>query len=710
MKNYLLLLFIFFATLPASAVERQMEALGRGLVAIKVPSGVYLSWRVLGSEKEASYNVYKNGVLFKSVSKTEPSNLTDTSGKLTDKYLVKAIINGEEETKQSEEVTPLAQAYKTVQLNRPPAGITPPNYVGDGKTSTSYPRGQSYTYYPREGCVGDLDGDEEYDIVILWNPTNDHDNAHHGITGNTYLDGYKFDGTFLWRIDLGINIRSGSHYTQVLVSDFDGDGRAEVVCKTAPGTIDGKGKKIVLGSDDPDADYRGRSANSNCGRILAGPEYLTVFDGETGAELHTVPYEVERGNVTDWGDNYGNRSDRFLACVAYLDGVHPSAVMCRGYYEKATLVAYDFVDGELQKRWTHISDVPGQGAYGQGNHNLSVGDVDGDGFDEIIYGSCAIDQDGTMLYRTGLGHGDALHLSAMLPDRPGELQVWQVTEGQSVEYDCALIDAKTGEILWGIPGNSDNGRGLAADIDPNHPGFEMWSASVAGTYNCKGEQISPNKPAISFRFYWDGDLQDEVLDGNKWYKWNGTNVGGFTKFGDVTTYGSKKVHVCVADLFGDWREEVIMFESADSSKIRIHTTTIPTEHRLYTLMHDPTYRNAIAWQNTGYNQPPHLGFYIGGGLENIPWPEMYTPEYTSGIAEVKQNKQAAYIRDNVLTVDFETNLKAIKVYSIDGILLKRVEPLNQRTVDIPVHRNQGEILIVEAVSETEIKTFKLFNL
>ena len=707
---YLTLLFAFLAIVPASALQRQMELLDRGLVAVKVSSGVYLSWRVLGNEKDVAYNVYKNGVLFKSVSKTEPSNLTDASGKITDKYLVKAVVNGEEETTGSKEATPWAQQYKTIQLNRPPTGITPANYVSDGTTTTRYPQGQTYSYFPREGCIGDLDGDGEYDIVILWSPTNAADNAHHGITGNTVLDGYKFDGTFLWRIDLGINIRSGSHYTQVLVYDFDGDGKSEIVCKTAPGTIDGKGKKIVLGSDDPDADYRGRSMNTSCGYILNGPEYLTIFDGQTGAELHTIPYEVARGTVSSWGDNYGNRCDRFLACVAYLDGIHPSAVMCRGYYEKATLVAYDFVDGKLQKRWEHISDVPGQGAYSKGNHNLSVADTDGDGFDEIIYGSCAIDHDGTMLYRTGLGHGDAIHLSSMLPDRPGEFQVWQVTESKGVGYDAALVDAKTGEIIWGQPGSTDNGRGLAADIDPNHPGFEMWSSSISGTYNCKGELISPNKPPISFRFYWDGDLQDEVLDGNKWYKWNGVNVGGFNKFNGAVAYGSKNVHVNVSDILGDWREEVIMFEEADSSKIRIYTTITPTEHRLYTLMHDPTYRLAVAWQNTGYNQPPHLGFYIGGGLENIPWPDMHTPQYVpSGISKIKKNNSNAYILNNVLKIDSETNLKTVNVYSVDGVLLNCTGNLNQKSVDIPVFQNQGKILIVKTISDSGVNTFKLLN-
>ena len=413
-----------------------------------------------------------------------------------------------------------------------------------------------------------------------------------------------------------------------MVYDFDGDGKAELVCKTAPGTMDGKGKKIFLGTDDPEKDWRNLEMNhKTCGYILEGPEYLTIFSGETGEELHTIPYEVERGEVSSWGDSYGNRVDRFLACVAYLDGVHPSVVMCRGYYAKTTLVAYDFMNGKLVKRWKHISDVKGEGAYGQGNHNLSVADVDGDGCDEIIYGSCAINNDGTLLYRTGLGHGDAMHVANLDPDRPG-YQVWEVHEEKEAwqTYGYEMHDARTGEILWGGPTKGDNGRGLAADIDPNHRGFEMWSSGAPGIYNCKGEKISDNKPGISFRVYWDGDLQDEILNGTNLSKWNGNKAVTIHTFpGAMHCNGTKRTPNVSADLFGDWREEVVFYDANDPSKLRIYTTTIPTEHRLYTLMHDPMYRLGIAWQNTGYNQPPHLGFYIGDGLKNIPWPEMYTP-------------------------------------------------------------------------------------
>jgi rhamnogalacturonan endolyase len=302
--------------------------------------------------------------------------------------------------------------------------------------------------------------------------------------------------------------------------------------------------------------------------------------------------------------------------------------MCRGYYAKTTLTAYDFIKGKLIKRWEHISDIKGKGAYGQGNHNLSVTDVDGDGCDEIVYGSCVINNDGTVLYRTGLGHGDAMHIANLDPDRPG-YQVWEVHEEKEAwqTYGYEMHDARTGEILWGGPTKGDNGRGLAADIDPNHRGFEMWSSGAPGVYNCKGKKIADRKPSISFRIYWDGDLQDEILNKNVITKWNGWKPVTLRTFsGARHTSGSKAVPNLSADILGDWREEVILCDAEDPSKLHIYTTTIPTEHRLYTLMHDPMYRLGIAWQNVGYNQPPHLGFYIGDGLKNIPWPEMYTPQ------------------------------------------------------------------------------------
>jgi hypothetical protein len=583
-----------------------MEYLDRGLVAVKVSGGVYLSWRYLGTDDPSTgFNLYRNGVKINASLITTSTNYTDTQGTNSSAYTVKTVLNGVEQD-ESENVPVWAQQYKTLNLRRPAGGS---NSSG------------SYAYTPNDCSAGDVDGDGKYEIIVKWDPSNAKDNSQEGYTGNVYLDCYKMDGTFLWRIDLGKNIRAGAHYTQFMVYDLDGDGKAELVCKTAPGTVDGKGKNVLMGSDSPAADYRNSS-----GYVLSGPEYLTVFEGLTGGEIHTVAYNPPRGTVSAWGDNYGNRVDRFLACIAYLDGVHPSVVMCRGYYTRSTLVAYDFKDGKLAERWYHNSDRSGQGAFGEGYHNISVADADGDGYDEIIYGSACIDHDGKLLYRKGFGHGDAMHVSDMDPGRSG-LEGWFIHEDKASAYGFELRDLKTGQVIFGEKTGTDVGRGLAADIDAKHPGFEMWSAGSSNVYNCKAQAISTNKPSVNFRIYWDGDLQDELLDGTKLDKWNGNGTSRlFTayNYSNAKEVNGTKANPCLsADILGDWREEMIFFDSADPSKLLIFTTVLPTTHRLFTLMHDPVYRMGVAWQNVAYNQSPHLGFYIGDGLENVSQPDIY---------------------------------------------------------------------------------------
>lgn len=611
------------------SAQRQMEYLDRGLVAVKTENGIFLSWRLLGNESsDVRFDIYRNGVLINEMLTGEATNFIDKEGSLSDKYHVKLVVN-EIGQDVSKEVTPWEQQYKIIQLNRPeykeakePQSQPDDNVSRRGQRRNSrffMPRG----YVPNDCSVGDLDGDGEYEIIVKWN-ARAKDNSHSGYTDNVYLDAYKLDGTQLWRIDLGQNIRAGAHYTQFMVYDLDGDGTAEIACKTAPGTIDGQGKYVLLGDDDPNADYR----NEN-GFILEGPEYLTVFNGATGAEITTIPYNPSRGDdmYSLWGDSKGNRVDRHLACIAYLNGETPSLVMCRGYYTRAVLVAYDFKDGKLRERWIYDSGTGRDRintAYGQGNHSLAVGDVDGDGYDEIIYGGAAIDHDGTLLYSTGLGHGDAHHLSYLDPDRPG-LEFFDVHETSPCPAGVELRDAATGELLFGRVTNIDVGRGLAADIDPNHRGFEFWSIASDSVYNIKGEVISTNRPSINFRIYWDGDLQDELLNGTRIDKWtgNGTeNLIDFRKFGAMSINGTKSNPCLSADLFGDWREEVILVNREDPSQLIVFTTVIPTQHRLFTPMHDPLYRLSVAWQNVAYNQPPHLGFYIGDGLKNVPQPDI----------------------------------------------------------------------------------------
>lgn len=595
------ILMLLFSSVSIFSATKQMEYLDRGVVAVKVNNGVYVSWRYLGTDNPSvGFNIYRDGVKVNDAPITTKTNYVDANGTTSSKYVVKSVLNNKE-IDASASVVPWAEQYKTLTLKRP-----------------------SSIYTPNDMSVGDVDGDGQYELFVKWDPSNSKDNSQSGVTDKVYIDCYRLDGTFLWRIDLGINIRAGAHYTQYQVYDFDGDGKCELVCKTAPGTKDGQGKNVLMGSDDPNADYRNSS-----GYILSGPEYLTLFEGATGAELNTVAYTPARGNVSSkstWGDNYGNRCDRFLACTAYLDGVHPSVVMCRGYYTQSNLTAYNIKDKKLVKRWEHHSTTSGQGAYGEGFHNLSVADVDGDGKDEIIYGSACIDDDGNLYYRTGFGHGDAMHVSDMDPDRAG-LEGWFVHEEGDAKYAHELRDLKTGKVIFGLAGTGkDNGRGLAADIDGNHRGFECWSSQGEGVYDCKGTLISSKRPSVNFRIYWDGDLQDELLDGVNCDKWNGNGTTRLITFNGGSINSTKSNPNLSADILGDWREEVIF---QDGDKIYIYTTTIESKYRLYTLMHDAVYRCAVAWQNTAYNQPPHLGFYIGDGVDNISQPDIFTPGHVT---------------------------------------------------------------------------------
>jgi rhamnogalacturonan endolyase len=471
------------------------------------------------------------------------------------------------------------------------------------------------------------------------------------VTGTPLLEAYKLDGTLMWRINLGINIRDGAHYTQFMVYDLDGDGKAEVMCKTADGTWDGTGK--VIG--DKDKDWRDMDPSSRLyGKIEDGPEYLTVFNGETGAAMATVPYIPGRDPKDGWGgiggnggtDGGGNRNDRFLACIAYLDGVHPSAVFCRGYYGRSVLAAWDWRDGKLTSRWVFDSGVsypPFTDASkfsGQGAHSVSVADVDGDGKDEIVYHSMVVDDNGKGLFSTGLRHGDALHVGDLNPNRPG-LEVYGIHENEDDTTrfgtpGIAEYDAKTGEIIWSAGPGVDVGRGVSADIDPRTLGDEMWGGP-GGLYDCNGKDLGPKPQSQNFAIWWDGDLLRELLDRNRITKWdwnNGKENPIFTAEGCQSNNGSKATPALTADLFGDWREEV-MFRTDDGKHLRIYTTTIPTEHRIYTLMHDPQYRLAVAWQNVAYNQPPHTGFYLGDGMKPAPKPNIVLIGKGEAIAGVK---------------------------------------------------------------------------
>ena len=589
-----------------------MENLGRGIIAVRTSGdSVYIGWRLLGTEPEdIAFNIYRQSGNEKPVKLNkkpiiESTNFIDGSvNLLTDNaYYVRAVSRGKEQgTSKSFTLmaNPPVQQYINIPL-RTPAGYT-----------------------PNDISVGDLDGDGEYEL-ILHQTGRSIDTPSTGISGIPVFQAYKMNGTFLWEISLGRNIREGAHYTQFMVYDLDGDGISEFACKTADGTIDGIGK--IIGDSTKEWRNLDKTSGPFYGKILDGPEYFTIFSGSNGEALATTNYIPDRYPLNGWnghggnggGDSTGNRVDRMLACVAYLDGVHPSVVMCRGYYGRSVLAAWDWRDGRLTSRWVFDSK-DGENPYsGQGNHNISVTDVDGDGRDEIIYGSMVVDDNGKGLFSTGFRHGDAIHVGEFISGRPG-LQVFGIheIENNTTGPGVTLFDARTGEVLFEGSMNRDVGRGVAADIDSANPGAEMWWSGSGGLFNMKGEKIGQMPSSTNFLVWWDGDLTRELLDGNHIDKYKAGRI--FTAEGCVSNNGSKSTPALSGDLFGDWREEVI-FRTTDNQNLRIYTTTIPTRYRIYTLMHDPQYRLAIATQNVGYNQPPNTSFFLGAGMKKVPIPE-----------------------------------------------------------------------------------------
>ncbi|WP_285569510.1 rhamnogalacturonan lyase [Streptomyces sp. RTGN2] len=587
-----------------AATARQAEALDRGVVSVHTDAGNLISWRWLATDADdVSFNVYRAGTKVNASPVTASTNYFHAGAPNSADYTVRAVVGGVEQS-DSVHAIQFRTGYKDVPIT-PPAGGTSPD-------------GVAYTYEANDASVGDLDGDGALDFVLKWQPTNAKDNSQSGYTGNTIVDGIRLDGTRLWRVDLGRNIRSGAHYTQFQVYDYDGDGKAEVAMKTADGSVDGRG--TVIGSAS--ADHR-----NSAGYILSGPEYLTMFNGQTGAAMGTVDYVPARGTVSSWGDSYGNRVDRFLAGTAYLDGARPSLIMARGYYTRTVIAAWDWRNGAFTRRWTFdttSSTNSGKGYDGQGNHQLSVADVDADGKDEIVYGAMAVDDNGNALWTTKNGHGDAMHVGDLDPSRPGP-EEFKVDEDSS-KPSSWMADARTGQIIWSTPAAGDNGRGVSDDIWSGSAGAESWSSAADGVRNPKGTVVASRKPSsANFLAWWDGDTTRELLDGTHIDKYGtSADTRQLTGASVHSNNGTKATPAISGDLFGDWREEVV-WATTNNTALRIYSTPYETGTKITTLLHDTTYRTALAWQNTAYNQPPHPSFHIGSGMAAAPRPAVSTP-------------------------------------------------------------------------------------
>ena len=599
-----------------------MESLNRGVVAVAVNGGVYVGWRMSGCEydpvepSKVAYNLYRDGEMLATVSNS--TNYFDTTGTSAASYTVRSVQDGLEQA-DSESVLVWEQNFLSIPLNVPVGGSV--DRIASGQIDAAY------SYNANDGSPGDLDGDGVYDIVLKWDPTNSRDNSLTGFTGNVILDAYKLDGTQLWRINLGKNIRAGAHYTQFVVYDFNGDGRAEVVMKTAPGTRDGTGQYLHLGpatTDDDSADYRNPS-----GFVLSGNEYLTVFDGVTGAELSTVYFVVDRSLVYDWGDTIGNRADRFLASAAFVSDLglgqaasgRPSILMARGYYTRATISAWNWRSGTLSRIWladSFPSASATASAYGQGAHTMAVADVDQDGAQEVLYGAATIDSNGAFKCSTGLGHGDALHVTDLVPTRSG-LEVFMAHEA-ATGPSYSLRDANTCEVIvQGPVRNTDTGRGVAGDVDPSNPGAEFWANGSALVSATTGTNVAGVPTSSNFLIWWDADETRELLDDVAVTKYAGGTQLRCSAC--ASNNGTKATPVLTADLLGDWREEVI-WRTADNTALRLYTTTDVTARRLFTLMHDPQYRMQVSSEQTAYNQPPHPSFHIGSGMAVPPKPDI----------------------------------------------------------------------------------------
>ncbi len=597
----------------------EAQPLNRGLMAVKTSGGVLVSWRYRAADMDSKprFRLYRNGKIIGSNPITERTNFLDTSGSTTSTYKLEVLdINGNViETQDGVKPWTDQTKYITLQGGAP----TDPTNAGA-------------TYTPNDASYCDMDGDGEYEIILKWAPSNEKDAASNGTTSPAFYSCYKMDGTRLWMLHTGHNMFNSAHTTPFIAWDLDGDGFGEFMVKTAPGAIDGEGNYVLLPGDDPTADLK-----SGRGKQDHGPEYITVFDGTTGAELKTIKYHTayEDETTSFWGDSKQNRSERYLAAIAWLDGEdsNPSAIFARGYYSGCKIGAYDWDGEELTLRWLHRGTGANSGTvtyangtvknltksvYGEGAHWICVGDVTGDGKQEIHYGSGALKPDGTTLYRTGFGHGDAMHLSDFIPSRPG-LELFMPHEHSP--YGVDLRDAATGEVLFRTTASGDTGRGLIAHFNPEADDA-YWQSSASASLFDTGQNVILEScshgggASLNNRIYWNGDLADDFYDKSVLEYWNVDGKGFWRMQVNGSNYTSgnlnnyTKYNPCVlGDLLGDWREEIVNWtQSGNNFQLVINATDYQTDYIVPHLMDNFAYRAQVINQNCAYNQPPHLNY------------------------------------------------------------------------------------------------------
>lgn len=619
MKKVFLILPALLLMAGTTQAQRVMDKLGRGVVAVKADNGNLVTWRVLGEDADnVKFNLYRDGSKINS----EPlnvSNFQDASGTTSSTYVVKTVVDGVEKETSKAGIN-FGKDYLEIKVAPVPSNA-------DGSDISSH-------YEPNDATVADLDGDGEMEILIKLRNNTFHGNGYP--TNSTDFDiiqVYKLDGKLMWWIDCGRNmVDFQSNEINIAAYDWDLDGKAECVMRAADGTTIhmADGTKYVVG--DPNVNTLGDVQGSGMAEKFthSGAEYLLYLNGETGKPYVDMAYPLarlepgENDLASAWGDGYGHRSSKHFFGAPYLDGRKPSIFLARGIYTRHKMVAYD-VDPSTHKlveRWRWINNTPGSPWYGQGYHNYSVADVDWDGRDEIVFGSMVIDDNGRGLSTTGLGHGDSHHVGDLNPYIYGQEIVACNEDRPNNNYR----DATTSKIYYRTVANSDDGRAIAGNFSNDYPGAQFVTSHDSETLiSCvTNAHISgangTNNVAQNFRIYWDGDLLDETFNGSAVRNSNGViykyRQGAIKTFTGTLTNNDTKATPCFqGDILGDWREEIIL-RSDDNKSFRIYSTNIPTEHRIYTLLHDPQYRNAMVWQMNGYNQTPHPSFFLGE-LEGI---------------------------------------------------------------------------------------------